>query len=112
MILWKCHCLAQKCPVVGVNSFCYYHTGFGLSSLSHFPGCSAAVCSTARKLTVDGKSYLSVASLTLVGLKLPTQSTASFLSNALCCQGRNAEGLRDFHWMKYACRTCTVLKAE
>jgi len=24
----------------------------------------------------------------------------------------NAEGLRDFHWTTYACRTCTVLEAE
>lgn len=32
--------------------------------------------------------------------------------NLLGNKGRNAEGLRDFQWMKYACRMCSVLKAE
>lgn len=32
--------------------------------------------------------------------------------NWLGNKGRNAEGLRDFQWMKYACRICSVLKAE
>lgn len=27
-------------------------------------------------------------------------------------KGRNAEGLRAFQWIKYACRICSVLKAE
>lgn len=32
--------------------------------------------------------------------------------NLLGNKGRSAEGLRDFERMKYACRICSVLKAE
>lgn len=63
------------------------------SVLNSLSGCSVVLCSTTRKLTADVKTYLSVTSLILVDLKPPTQSTACcFFTNALCCQGRNAEG--------------------